>query len=223
MSEAHDPAEAVGRVTHYFSHISVAAVQLDRALAVGERIHIRGHTTDLVQDVRSMEVEHAKVERAGPGDDVALQVEDHVRDHDLIFREALPRACPRTSVRRSPARALVTATLGRHGRCLPGPETRAAVGRAVGDAVSVDRWLDRLPLWRSSMSGCCRDSLTREMPLTGDSRRSTVCRGSPEREGSRVQAFGDAVSSDPDPERAIGHDGSMIQRPRLHGWRRREG
>jgi translation elongation factor EF-1alpha len=88
MSEGHDPAEAVGRVTHYFSHISVAAVQLDQPLAVGERIHIQGHTTDLVQDVGSMEVEHAKVERAGPGDDVALQVEDHVRDHDLIFREA---------------------------------------------------------------------------------------------------------------------------------------
>jgi hypothetical protein len=34
-----------------------------------------------------MEVEHEKVERAGPGDDVALAVDDHVRDHDLIFRE----------------------------------------------------------------------------------------------------------------------------------------
>jgi translation elongation factor EF-1alpha len=88
MSESHDPADAVGRITHYFSHLSVAAVQLQAPLAVGDRIHIRGHTTDLVQDVSSLEVEHAAVQSAGPGDDVALKVDDHVRDHDLIYREA---------------------------------------------------------------------------------------------------------------------------------------
>jgi putative protease len=88
MSADHDPGDAIGAVTHYFSHISVAGIRLTAPLRVGDRIHIHGHTTDLVQAVSSMEVEHAKVEEAGPGDDVALQVDDHVRDHDLIFREA---------------------------------------------------------------------------------------------------------------------------------------
>lgn len=88
MSAEHDPADAIGLVTHYFSHVSVAAVSLSAPLAVGDRIHIRGHTTDIVQDVASLEVDHAPVERAGPGDDVALKVDDHVRDHDRIFREA---------------------------------------------------------------------------------------------------------------------------------------
>jgi hypothetical protein len=87
MSEDHDPADAIGRITHYFSHLSVAAVQLQAPIAVGDRIHIRGNTTDLVQDVSSMQVEHATVESAGPGDDVALKVDDHVRDHDLIYKE----------------------------------------------------------------------------------------------------------------------------------------
>ena len=87
MSE-HDPSEAIGRVSHYFSHLSVAAVSLSDTLTVGERIHIHGHTTDLVQVVTSMEVEHQSVERAGPGDDVAISVDDHVREHDLVFREA---------------------------------------------------------------------------------------------------------------------------------------
>jgi putative protease len=87
MSAAHDPAEAIGKVTHYFSHLSVAAVSLTAPLAVGDRIHIHGHTSDVVQDVSSMEVEHEAVDRAEPGDDVALKVDDHVRDHDLIFRE----------------------------------------------------------------------------------------------------------------------------------------
>lgn len=88
MSDEHDPAQAIGSVTHYFSHLSVAAITLKQPLSVGDRIHIRGHTSDVEQNVESMEVEHEHVERAGPGDDVALKVVDHVRDHDLIYREA---------------------------------------------------------------------------------------------------------------------------------------
>jgi putative protease len=88
MGAEHDPNDAIGRVSHYYGHISVAAVSLTAPLAVGERIHIRGHTTNLEQVVDSMEVDHQPVTAAAPGDDVALKVTDHVRDHDLIFRES---------------------------------------------------------------------------------------------------------------------------------------
>jgi putative protease len=88
MSEQHEPAEAIGSVTHWFGHLSVAAVRLTAPLNVGDRIHIRGHTTDLVETVRSMEIEHRKVDQAGPNDDVALAVDGHAHEHDLIFREA---------------------------------------------------------------------------------------------------------------------------------------
>jgi len=87
MSEGHDPDQAIGTVNHYFSHLSVAAVTLTNALHVGDRIHIVGHTTNVEQAVESMEVDHQKVETAAPGDDVALAVAGHVRDHDRIFRE----------------------------------------------------------------------------------------------------------------------------------------
>jgi translation elongation factor EF-1alpha len=87
MSDTHEPDEAIGRITHWFGHVSVAAVSLTAPLAVGDRIHIRGYTTDLVETVRSMEIEHQKVDRAAPGDDVALEVEERVHEHDLIFRE----------------------------------------------------------------------------------------------------------------------------------------
>ena len=87
MGAEHDPGTAIGKVTHYFSHLSVAAVTLTAPLAVGERIHVRGHTTDLEQNVESMEVDHAAVTSAAPGDDVALKVVGHLRDHDLLFRE----------------------------------------------------------------------------------------------------------------------------------------
>jgi hypothetical protein len=88
MSENHDPESAIGSVSHYFSHLSVAAVQLDKPLRVGERVHIKGHTTDLVQTVDSMQIDHSAVEQAGPGDDVALRVDDHVREHDKIYVES---------------------------------------------------------------------------------------------------------------------------------------
>ena len=87
MAHEHPESEALGRVTHYYSHLSVAAVSLDAPLKVGDRVHIKGHTTDLVQAVDSMEVEHGAVDRASPGDDVAMKVTDHVREHDRIYLE----------------------------------------------------------------------------------------------------------------------------------------
>ena len=88
MSEDHDADSAIGSVTHYFGHLSVAAVSLKAPLAVGDRIHIRGHTTNVVQDVTSMQVDHKPVEQAVPGDDVAINAAEHVRERDQIFREA---------------------------------------------------------------------------------------------------------------------------------------
>jgi len=87
MAHEHPESEAIGRVTHYYSHLSVAAVSLDAPLRMGDRVHIKGHTTDLVQSVDSMEVDHKRVDRAAPGDDVALRVEEHVREHDRIYLE----------------------------------------------------------------------------------------------------------------------------------------
>jgi translation elongation factor EF-Tu-like GTPase len=87
MSEGHDQEQAIGTVTHYYGHLSVAAITLTDTLRVGDRIHIVGHTTNLEQPVESMEVDHAKVDSAGAGDDVALAVQDHVREHDRIYLE----------------------------------------------------------------------------------------------------------------------------------------
>lgn len=88
MTTEHDESDAIGTVTHYFSHISVAAVQLDEPLKAGEKVHIKGHTTDLVQTVDSMQVDHQPIDQAGPGDDLAIHVDDHVREHDKIYRES---------------------------------------------------------------------------------------------------------------------------------------
>ncbi len=76
----------VGRVTHYFGKIGVAAIELEDELKVGDTIHVRGHTSDWKQRVDSMQVEHDAVEKAGPGMVVGIKVEGHAREHDVVYK-----------------------------------------------------------------------------------------------------------------------------------------
>ncbi len=78
----------LGKVTHYYSRLGVAVVDLKREIEIGEVISIQGHTTDLVQQVISLEINHQKIKKAGPGMEVALKVNDPVRKGDLIFKTA---------------------------------------------------------------------------------------------------------------------------------------
>lgn len=79
--------ERIGVVTHYYSHLSVATIQLERGtLRVGDLIHICGHTTDFRQRVESLEVDHAPATEVGLKDDFGLKVVDHAREHDVVFK-----------------------------------------------------------------------------------------------------------------------------------------
>ncbi len=52
----------IGRITHYFSHLSVCAIELtDGELKVGDIIHISGKSTDFTQTVGSMQIEHQNI------------------------------------------------------------------------------------------------------------------------------------------------------------------
>jgi putative protease len=76
----------IGIVTHYYSHLNVAVLQLTDRLKLGETVHIFGHTTDFTQKVTSMEVDHHRVVVVEPGDNVALKVFEPVRVHDTVYR-----------------------------------------------------------------------------------------------------------------------------------------
>ena len=77
---------ATGVVTHYYSDLGVAVVQVNTGtLNTGDTIRIKGHTTDMTQQLGSMELEHRHVDRAEPGDCVGIKVLDHVRPHDILF------------------------------------------------------------------------------------------------------------------------------------------
>ena len=67
--------ERIGVVTHYYSHLSVATLRLESGtLRVGDVIHIRGHTTDFIQKVESLEVNHAPLTEVGPNEEFGLKV-----------------------------------------------------------------------------------------------------------------------------------------------------
>jgi putative protease len=76
----------IGRVTHFYNRIRVAVLDLSDELSVGDKIRIRGHTTDFTQGVESLEIEHQKVQQVGPGSEVALRVIDRVRKGDDIYK-----------------------------------------------------------------------------------------------------------------------------------------
>ncbi len=76
----------IGQVTHYFSRAGVMAIQLSDELSVGERIHVRGHTTDFITSVQSMQIEHEAVSKAGPGDSVGVKVSEKARPGDMVYR-----------------------------------------------------------------------------------------------------------------------------------------
>jgi len=77
----------VGTVSHYYSKLGVAIVDLREDLAVGDRISIEGSSTNVQQTVDSMQVEHESVKAAGKGSSVGMKVPDKVRPGDNVYLE----------------------------------------------------------------------------------------------------------------------------------------
>jgi len=78
--------ERIGVVEDYYAKISVIAVKLEGELKVGDKIHIKGHTTDFVQTVDSMQIEHKQVDVAKKGDFVGIKVEQRCRKGDVVYK-----------------------------------------------------------------------------------------------------------------------------------------
>jgi len=79
--------EQIGTVVKFFAKPSVAAIEITAGgLRVGDRIHIKGHTTDFEETVKSMQVEKEAIEEAKPADLVGIQVADRVREGDKVFK-----------------------------------------------------------------------------------------------------------------------------------------
>lgn len=81
------PETRVAVVTHFFGRIGVAVVKAtDGALTVGDTIHIKGHTTDHIQTVDSLQVDKQPIQQLEPGKEAGLKVGCHVHEHDVIYK-----------------------------------------------------------------------------------------------------------------------------------------
>lgn len=76
----------IGKITHFYGHLSVGIIELSDALKLGENIHIKGHSSDLTQNVDSMQIEHASVSEAKAGDVIGIKVAGKVHPHDKVYK-----------------------------------------------------------------------------------------------------------------------------------------
>lgn len=80
------PEEVIGEVTDFFARPVVAGIELAATLKLGDKIHIKGHTTDLELIVDSMQINNVNVEQAKTGDLIGIKVSERVRRGDTVYK-----------------------------------------------------------------------------------------------------------------------------------------
>ena len=80
------PEEVIGTVSDFFARPVVAGIELIGSLKVGDKIHIKGHTTDMELTVDSMQINNVNVQEAKAGDSIGVKVNDRVRRGDTIYK-----------------------------------------------------------------------------------------------------------------------------------------
>ena len=80
------PEVLVGKVSDFFARPVVAGIELTGALSIGDKIHIKGHTTDMQMTVESMQIDNVPVQQAKAGDSVGIKVPDRVRRADQVYK-----------------------------------------------------------------------------------------------------------------------------------------
>lgn len=78
--------QEIGKITHFYAKINVAVIELTGALKVGDKIHVKGATSDFTQKISSMQIEHAQVQEAKAGDGIGLKVSEPARQGDKVYR-----------------------------------------------------------------------------------------------------------------------------------------
>jgi len=77
----------VGHITHFFSKISVAVVELTAPLATGDHILVKGPSTDFEQAVESMQIEHQSIPRAEAGQSIGLKLAQRAKEKDTVYKK----------------------------------------------------------------------------------------------------------------------------------------
>ena len=80
------PEEVIGEVSDFFARPVVAGIELTAPLKLGNKIHIKGHTTDLEFTVDSMQINNVNVQEAKAGDAIGVKVSDRARRGDTVYK-----------------------------------------------------------------------------------------------------------------------------------------
>ena len=80
------PEVEVGRVNDFFAKPVVAGIALTGTLKVGDKVHIKGHTTDLELSIESMQINNVNVNEGESGDAIGIKVPDRVRPGDHVYK-----------------------------------------------------------------------------------------------------------------------------------------
>jgi len=78
--------EVIGKVSDFFARPVVAGIELTGTLKLSDKIHIKGHTTDMEFIVNSMQINNVNVEQAKAGDSVGIKVSERVRREDIVYK-----------------------------------------------------------------------------------------------------------------------------------------
>jgi len=78
----------VGEITHYYDKIGVAVVKLVSGdLKVGDKVKLTdSQGEEFEQEIKSMQIEHAKIEIAKKGDEFGLKVNKSVKDKSAVVK-----------------------------------------------------------------------------------------------------------------------------------------
>jgi len=82
------PEVEIGTVTDFYARPVVAGIQLTAAVKVGDKVHIKGHSTDVEITVNSLQIDRRDVPEAKPGDSIGIKVPDRVRKGDHVYKIA---------------------------------------------------------------------------------------------------------------------------------------
>jgi hypothetical protein len=77
----------VGHIAHFFSKINVAVIDLKMPLSIGDRILIKGLTSDFEQTVDSMQIDCKNIQRAEAGQSIGIKLAQQAKEQDAVYKK----------------------------------------------------------------------------------------------------------------------------------------
>jgi len=79
--------QPIGEIIHYFPHVKAGVIKVTKGtLLAGDTICVKGHTTEFEQKIKSMQVNHAPVEKASKGHEIGVKLKKRVRRGDKVYK-----------------------------------------------------------------------------------------------------------------------------------------